>query len=391
MKGLGNVILGLLLVASADSPSQAGWLTDSDARCAPRARVACLPNPTLGVRYYNHDELGPHRYGLGLGEHNGIVYTCRGGHVDVTHVRKAADWAAYMAYYCRQTLLENRTQLSFKMREPSRYHLRFQYPPGWRRLPPEERDQIAREISVGLGQYLGYIGSVWHEVLTWHGYRGSGIYPEFQSAFSWEDNYSNAVGAHIAGLALRDPNRPFAEAVAYYIDRELQLLGAQPKETAEQAARHVSGTWYTGGFFTCDMVKRHLDIGLDDGLVAPWLVPGISDCNHATAKLYPAPTLDFLSQYGFHVTVEIEVREWQKDEILRAAYGDSYDRQTRIEPAQHLPAIMAAIRAAAIARYGADADQAGTVPVPSCPPQTMTEGQASLTDLTDDKPLLCGN
>lgn len=387
MKYRSIIVLGLALAVVGGRPCEARWLTAKEAKSPPRARVACLPNPTLGARYFGPDNLGPHVYGFGFGsgEHNGIVYTCRGGHVDVTHVRKAGDWAAYLAYHCRQRLLENRTQLSFKMREPSRYHLRFQYPPGWRRLPAEEREQIAREVSIGLGQYLGYVGSVWHEVLTWYGFRASGIYPEFQSAFSWEDNYSNAMGAWVGGLALRDPNRPFAEAMTFYIERELRDLGVQPKATARQAAKHVQGAWYTGGYFTCDMIRRHLDIGLDNGLVTPWLIPGLGDCNDTTAHPYPVPTLDSLSQYGFHVTVEIEPREWQKDKILRAAYPDEDDGETRIEPAKHFPAIMADINAAAVQKYGLHASEAGLLSKPSATPVTvMVEGTSSEREPGED-------
>jgi hypothetical protein len=311
------------------------------------------------VRYSDPNDLGPHNYSFGFGERDGIVYTCRGGHVDLTHVRKAADWAAYLAYHCRAALLDNRTQLSFKMREPSRYYLRFQYPPGWRDLPENTRRQVAGEISILLGQYLGYVGSVWHEVLTWYGFKASGFYPEFQSAFSWEDNYSNALGAYLGGLALRDPQRLYADALAYYLDRELRSLGVQPRETAAQAAKQVRGSWYTGGFFMCDMIKRHLDIGLDNGTVTPWLVPGIAACNDATARPYAVPTLAFLGEYGFHATVEIELREWEKDKVLRAAYPDPNDRRTRIEPAKHLAAIMNDVRAAVIETYGAHADEAG--------------------------------
>lgn len=387
MAHFGRLMWGLLLVAQAGDMCRAEWLTDEQAQSPPRARVACLPNPTLGVRYYDLDDLGPHVYGtlMAPGEHNGIVYTCRGGHIDVTHVRKAADWAAYLAYHCRRTLLDNRTQMSFKMREPSRYHLRFQYPPGWRRRPDAERERIAREISVQLGQYLGYVGSIWHEVLTWHGFRGSGIYPEFQSAFSWEDNYSNAVGAHIGGLALRDPNRPYAEAMTYYIRRELEELEVQSKEAAEQAARHVGGSWYTGGFFTCDMVKRHLDIGIDDGIVTPWLIPGIGGCGAAAPKLYPAPTLDFLKPYGFYVIVEIEIREWERHEILQAVYPNAEDPEPFIEPAKHFPAIMQTVRAAVIERYGLHADEAGVLPVPPTPSQTtVTECDSPTADPGSD-------
>jgi hypothetical protein len=310
---------------------------------------------------------------FGVAEHDGIIYTCRGGHIDITHVRKAADWTAYLAYHCRETLLSNRTQLSFKMREPSRYHVRFQYPPEWRDLPEDSRREIAGELSIGLGAYLGYIGSVWHEILTWYGFKTSGVYPEYRSAFSWEDNYSNALGAHVGALALRDPNREYVDAATYYIDCELRRLDVQSPEIAEQAARNVRDAWYKGGLFVCDMTRRHLDIGLDDDTVTPWLLPGVAECAGATVSSCPVPTLAFLNRHGFYVTVEIELREWEKDKILQAVYPDPNTRSNRIEPARDLPAIVRDIRAAVIKRYGAHADEPGLEPVPSRPSQ-IAEG-----------------
>src|SRR5690242_13496177 len=45
------------------------------------------------------DNLGVHSYGEpGKKEHNGTMYTCKGGFVDLSHVRSAADWTAFLAF-----------------------------------------------------------------------------------------------------------------------------------------------------------------------------------------------------------------------------------------------------------------------------------------------------
>ena len=40
--------------------------------------------------------LGPHGYLGNAGEGNGIIYTRRGGFVDMAHLRDQADWTAYL-------------------------------------------------------------------------------------------------------------------------------------------------------------------------------------------------------------------------------------------------------------------------------------------------------
>lgn len=352
----GKTLICLLAILCASNSAEADFLSPRQARRSPRGRIACLPSPTMGTRYMDSDDLGRHSYGFTLWEGNGIVYTCRGGHVDVTHLRKVADWTAYLAYHLRETMLKNETQMSYKMWEPSRYHIEIDYPPGWEYLPAESRSAIAREAAIDLAAYLGYTASVWHEILTWHGFKGAGVYPEYHSAFSWEDNYSNAMGSYIAALALRDRQREYEEAVTLYLDQKIRSLGGQSRQVARQAGEAVRGLWFTGGFVIVTMVKRHLDIGFDTGSITPWVVPGMADCRDGEPWLCPVPNLNALDKHGLRVTVEIEPKEWEKGAILRKAYPDRETRRERIDPTQHIAVIMEGIRAETIERYGATAD-----------------------------------
>ena len=62
----------------------------------PKIRVGCYPTATPGMRFIGLTGLGPHGYGHQPDEGNGIVYTCRAGHIDITHVRACADWTKYI-------------------------------------------------------------------------------------------------------------------------------------------------------------------------------------------------------------------------------------------------------------------------------------------------------
>lgn len=354
---VGKTLVCLVAIVCASAPAEAEFLSRKQAKRSPRGRIACMPSPTMGTRYLDADDLGKHSYGFTLWEQNGIIYTCRGGHVDVTHLRKVADWTGYLAYHIHDMLMKDRMEMSCKMWEPSKYHLRLEYPSGWQYLPLKSRDTIIREVAIDLASYLAYTASVWHEILTWHGFKGAGIYPEYQSAFSWEDNYSNAMGSYVAALALRDCDREFNQAVTWHLDREIQRLGGQPMRVARQAGEAVRELWFKGGYVVVTMVKRHLDIGLDDGWITPWLVPGMTECPDEQPQPCPVPSLKHVERYGFRVSVEIEPKEWEKREILKKAYPDPQDRRDRIDPTKHLAAIIEAIRAETIERYGPRADE----------------------------------
>jgi hypothetical protein len=336
------------------------FLGRSEGRKPPRIRLSCYASSTIGTTYTDPNHLGLHGYKSRGSEKGGIVYTCKAGHIDIPHVRKAADWTAYFAEKNLQRLRKGKDEFTFKLYEPSKYFVRLTYPQNWERLPDAEKEQIMREISVRLAQYFAYIGCTWHEILTWFGYRPVLFYPEFPSAFSWEDTFSNLLGTHIAGMALRDTKREYDEAMTVAIYRELQKLGVQPKDAAIRAAEEVKGKWFSGGFlFLVSMKGRNFDIGTDDGFVTPWLVPspaegpgGLAECRGAQAESYPAPNLYFLAEYGFSVKVEIEPREMQRSKVLKIIYPDSARRGNRIEPAIHFAAIMDYIRRDAEKIYG---------------------------------------
>ncbi|UCD52193.1 MAG: DUF4056 domain-containing protein [Phycisphaerales bacterium] len=300
----------VLVIGCAAGSSQARFLSRREGKKTPQARIACVPSPTMGVRYLDADDVGRHDYRSGRKESNGIVYTCRGGHIDVTHLRKIADWTAYLAYQTRDALIQSDRVFKFKMFEPSQHYVQITYPPGWKYLSPATRREIAGEISVSLGAYLAYTGSVWHEILTWHGFKGIGFYPEYNSAFSWEDNYSNALGSYLGAQALRDRDHDYDQAMTRLIAEQFQRLGPQSKATAKAAGLAVKGSWYVGAFVRVTMTKRHLDVGLEDGFVTPWLVPDVAQCGTPEPWLCPVPDLRLPEEYGFRFHHEIRPKQW---------------------------------------------------------------------------------
>lgn len=368
--------LGLLVAFLGGCAQVPDVLGLKDSPDSPRIRLSCYASASVGTVYGDPGNMGTHSYEGGGGEKNGIIYTCKAGHIDVPHLRKAADWTAYLARKTFNNLREGQTEFSFKFWEPSRYFVHIEYPKDWQTLSQAEKDRYAREVSIRLGYYFAFTGLTWHEMLTWFGYRPIAYYPEFSSAFSWEDNFSNLLGTHLAVQALRDTRRSYDEAMTVLLDRELELLGAQPKETTKHASKVVKGDWYTGSFlFLTKIKKRNLDLGLGDGYVTPMIIPGIPGCEGAEPRAYPVPTLDSVRELGFSVKLEIQPKEIEKGKILRVVYPDREQRKKRIEPAVHFRAIIEHIRQDARRRYGPDADvpyagagEISKAPLPTSPP-----------------------
>ncbi|MHC4365646.1 MAG: DUF4056 domain-containing protein [Planctomycetota bacterium] len=309
---------------------------------SPRPRVGCLPTSTPGIRFLNPDELGPHSYSYSkvLFEKNGIVYTCKAGHIDITHVRWAADYTRYFVIRTHKTLMKGDDGFSFSLPiELSKYKVRFVYPKDWKDLPRTSRERIANEISYSVGPYLAYSALTWHEILTWFGVHFVGVEPEFNSAFSWEDSFSNLLGTELAVRALQDDRHSYDKAMTLAIEAELAKLGVQSKSTAIRASERMRGKWFEGNMLV-DTKKRNFDIGLD-GYVTPTLVPGVQECERARAVSYPAPR-PAVDKYGFSMELEIEPREWEKEEILKTVYLGAGAK--KIYPEEHFPWIMERIK-----------------------------------------------
>lgn len=317
---------------------------------APRPRTGSLASSTHGIAFLNPDKLGEHNYSFGPFEKNGIVYTCKGGHIDIAHLRWNADYTKYLVEKTRETLLKKKKGFSFNLTWEISFHkVSFDYPDYWDSLRQEEREEIANKIAFEVGPYLAFNATTWHEILTWFGVHFIGFEPEFNSAFSWEDVYSNLLGTEIAIKALNDPEHNYDKAMAIAIDKELKELGVQPKEVAIQAASQMKGKWYKTSLIVT-MKKRNIDIGLDDGYVTPVLSPGI--CESAEPELRPVPNLDILAEYKFTMKYEIQPNEFEKGKMLKVAHQNKKGKT--IQPSEHYPNLIDHIKKEAVEKYGYD-------------------------------------
>lgn len=319
----------------------------------PRMRVSDYFGSPTEMRFPDPKNLGTHSLNNPSKEKLGIVYTCKAGFIDLGHLREAADRTRYAARTLYPVLLNKQKYCTLKIIEPSRYHLTIRYPNEWDILSPKRERAIAREVAIAYGQYLAHTSLIWHEIITWYGFASSGIFSENISAFSCEDPYSDVLGTHLAVKALRDTSKPYEQAMTDLIYETLEQLEVQPAAVAKRAAKSVHDKWYEGGYYLfVKMKKRNFDVGLDDGMLTPWILSDV--CPGITGQDYPAASPGaVLEQYGFDMRLEIEPVEFEKEKIYKANHLK--DRET-IRPAFHFSQIIENIRKEAKKLEGTEVD-----------------------------------
>ncbi len=208
------------------------------------------------------EELGNHHY-LGDGkEGNGIIYTLKGGFIDIGHLRDQADWTAYLY------------ALIVKNKANGGNIQKLGYEGGVKTLTLQLLENIDSVDAINLAGKIAYDLSVWHEIATWYGASTIPLVPERYSSFSVEDVYSNLLGVTLGIKALQS-DLPYEEAMTKFITETLTDLGAVDNEADTYTAMEdVHNVWWTR---TKRLPSRKVLI--ERQLKAypcslPWLVPG---------------------------------------------------------------------------------------------------------------------
>ena len=208
------------------------------------------------------EKIGPHHYLGDAGEGNGIIYSLRGGFIDMAHLRDQCDWTAYL--YTQ--LLENKLTGSLP--------LVLGYEGGEKTLHVNIPSNMDNVDLIYLAGKIAYDLSVWHEIATWFGASSIPFVPERYSSFSVEDPYSNLLGVTIGIQALQS-ELPYENAVTTIIEETLKKLHAVPNEAetflAMEAVRDI---WWTRDKKLPSskvLIQRQLQVY---SCLKPWLVPG---------------------------------------------------------------------------------------------------------------------
>ena len=217
-------------------------------------------------------EIGKHVFLGAESENNGIIYTERGGFIDLGHVRDVADWTNYLY----NKIIENKgfTKEIFLGYEGGKKTLSLSVP-----LNISDADAIV------LAGRIAYEISIWHEIGTWFGTSYIPLIPERYSAFSPEDLYSNLTGATIGIKAIQSENS-YEEAVTDLISELLiDLQAVKTRKETLEAMETINGKWWTREKILPSknvLMKRYVDASFS---LEPWSIS--EDYNNLTRVFLP--------------------------------------------------------------------------------------------------------
>jgi hypothetical protein len=230
-------------------------------------------------------DVGSHYYFGSKNEINGIIYTRKGGFIDLGHLRDYADYTAYL-YNVIKLYAGNKSNVV----------LNLGYEGGTKTLiinNPHEMDSL---MLFELAGKIAYDLSLWHEIATWFGSSWVPLIPERYSSFSPEDLYSNLLGVKLGIQALKS-DLEYNEAMEMALYETLADLDAVTTiEETYQAMEQVENIWWSREKPLPSrkvLLTRYLDSGSS---LEPWLLPGDKNSYAPYILDKPDPALTGLYQ-----------------------------------------------------------------------------------------------
>jgi len=219
------------------------------------------------------EKIGSHHYLGDSSEENGIIYSRRGGFIDMAHLRDQSDWTAYLY-----------TQL-LESKNTGTLFIVLGHEGGEKTLNVNIPANLDNLDLIRLAGKIAYDLSVWHEIATWFGASSIPFVPERYSSFSIEDPYSNLLGVTIGIQALQS-ELPYEQAVTQIIKKYLNDLDAVSNEAetflAMEAVRDI---WWTRDKKLPSskvLLQRQLEVY---PCLKPWLVPGWESPSNESSEL----------------------------------------------------------------------------------------------------------
>ncbi len=319
-----------------------GLTGPGEAFAPPQLRMGVMPFDVWYCRLepLGPDRLGTHRYipagGLPawVGEESrGVVYTTRGGFLDMAHIRNSIDLTRYAYVNLMDALDAGRDELDMLSAEPDMYHVKLTPPKRWASL------QQQRLAAVRLAGRLAYLMTTWHEVNTWFGYSGI-VVSERPSAFSYDDAPSHMVGVIAAMRALEKQPllTQFNQTVSAELSDYLRELGAvSPDQAIVAAAESKAAGW-------ADLIpeRRLIHLGLEGEVMHPMLLDSMPHHDPVVWK-WPVDETVMGLQLNDLYDVAIDTATFQGGTIRRAA--GLKDRGQPIHPRSHFPALLRTLKA----------------------------------------------
>ncbi len=237
--------------------------------------------------------MGTHTYMGGRTEQNGIIYTRRGGFLDMGHLRDCADWTAYLY----NLIKASQTNSYYR-------HVELRNEGGAKSLDLNVPADLSEEQIISLAGKISFDLSMWHEISTWFGASYVPLISEKFSSFSPEDMYSNLMGVHLGMRAIKN-NQEYDKAMTIELDKMLDSLeSVDTEEETYNAMLKVNEVWYTNQKKYPNkniVLKRYIEFGPE---LSPWLVPGYE--SRLQPYILPKPA-DSLSKY-YQLSLKLNFR-----------------------------------------------------------------------------------
>ncbi len=217
-------------------------------------------NPIIDVQ-----ELGNHEYLGGKNEGNGLIYTRKGGFIDMGHVREWADWTAFFYVYI-QSIEDERDLVKRLGVEGGTRKLILRNVQG---LGDEDKMLVAAKIAFDLG--------LWHEIVTGYGVSSAPIIYEKFSSFSVEDIYSNLLGVQIGMEAIKS-EKEYDIAVTEILLEKLKYLDAVERiEDTYSALEQINNVWWSRDYSLPKKEATIMRMYYDSEEITPWLIPSVKN------------------------------------------------------------------------------------------------------------------
>jgi hypothetical protein len=241
-----NLFVIILFFFSFGADAKSPDLTDEELKSAPPKIIRTCCSFGYEVKLFalpfvkftditSYNQLGNHQYLGSEAEMNGIIYTQKGGFIDVAHMRDVADWTAYLYKLIKKS---QREKVPY-------FEMKLGYEGGTKKLKLKIPEGFHDDDAIKLAGKIAYDISVWHEIATWYGNSYLPLIKERYSAFSVEDAYSNLLGAHVGMEAIKS-NLPYNDAVTMIITQKLkELIPAKSIKETEMAMNSVKNLWWT--------------------------------------------------------------------------------------------------------------------------------------------------
>lgn len=195
----------------------------------------------LGEHHYNDSFWATLTVLSGLSKEKlGLIYTEKGGFIDIAHVKDTADYTLYLFTEIFAHLGEN-YQIQLDDELAARKIQLFAVNPS---IPYIERYTLSAYLAAELAFEL----AAWHEIAQSYGYESVPGISEGISAFSPEDLYSNLLGARLALTLILQGQASsvtqFSVAMAKTLPLALKELGAYAKNETKQMFDQIDNLWW---------------------------------------------------------------------------------------------------------------------------------------------------